>query len=138
MEAVVIILIIAIVVSTIISVLSIKNEFSVDYSEKIEDIKDEVEGVLEEAKRRVGRVKEELEDVKEAGKDVIEQSKDIVEAVKGDKRKGRKKKATKSYLNSLKKSDICKKVKEECDVELDSKMKKSTLVNKAYTLINKK
>ncbi len=138
MGTVVIILIIAIVISTIVSAISLKNEFSVDYSEKIEDIKDEVEGVLEEAKRRVGRVKEELEDVKEAGKDVIEQSKDIVEAVKGDKRKGRKKKATKSYLNSLKKSDICKKVKEECGVELDSKMKKSTLVNKAYTLINKK
>jgi len=138
MELVVIILIIAITVSTIMSVLSIKNEFSVEYSEKVEDIKEEVEGVLQEAKRRVERVKEELGDVKEAGKDIIEQSKDVVEAVKGDKRKGRRKKATKSYLNSLKKSDICKKVKEECGVELDSKMKKSTLVNKAYTLINKK
>lgn len=135
MEVVFVILVISIIISSFLSIFLIKDEI---LGGSFEGVKEEIEDTVDEVKRRVERVKEEIEDVKKAGENIIEQSKDIAGAIKGDNRKGRKKKITKNYLNSLKKSEICEKVKEECNIELDIKIKKSILVNKAYTLINKR
>jgi gas vesicle protein len=87
--------------------------------EKVEDVKE----VVKETKKRVKKVKEEVEDV-------IEEVQDVVSAVKG--------KPTKSKLNSLTKQDLVNSAKADHGIDLDPSIKKTTLVNKVYSLYNKK
>ena len=47
-------------------------------------------------------------------------------------------KPTKSKLNSLTKQQLIDATKKDHNVELDGSVKKSTLVNKVYSLYNKK
>ena len=87
--------------------------------EKVEDVKE----VVEETKKRVKKVKKEVEDV-------IEEVQDVVSAING--------KPTKSKLNSLTKQDLVNSAKADHGVDLDVSIKKTTLVNKVYSLYNKK
>ena len=93
--------------------------------------KDRVEDVIEDVKDRVEDVKEEIAEAKEAISEAVEQAKDVVEAAQGKLIEGR---VTKSKLNAIKKGDLLKHAKYEFGEEFDSKMPKSTLVNKIYGL----
>jgi len=90
--------------------------------EKFEDIKEDVEEVVEKTKKRVKKVKEEIGDV-------VEELGDVVSAIKG--------KPTKTKLNSLTKQQLVDSAKADHGVELDISVKKSTLVNKVYSIYNK-
>ena len=94
-------------------------------------IDEKVVDTYNEVKDRVEAVKEQIQDVKEAVEDVIEEAKDVVEAAKGSLIEGR---VTKSKLNAIKKGDLLQHAKDEFGEEFDSKMPKSTLVNKIYGL----
>lgn len=87
--------------------------------EKVEEAKE----IVEETKKRVKKVKKEVEEV-------IDEVQDVISAVKG--------KPTKSKLNSMTKQQLIDSAKADHGVELDGTMKKSTLVNKVYSLYNKK
>lgn len=87
----------------------------------VEDAVDDVKEVAAEVKRRAQNVKKEL-------KDVVAEAKDVADALKG--------KVTKSKLNSLTKNQLIAAAKSEFDVELDSSLTKSNLVNKVYSLYN--
>ena len=105
------------------------------------EIDEHVEETVDEFTKRYKRVKQEIEDVKESTSEVIKQVNDVKKAAAGSKRKGRKpstKKNTKSALRAMKKAELFKIAKNEFKVELDSKLSKSTLVNKVYELYHKK
>jgi hypothetical protein len=105
----------------------------------VEDAVDDVKETAKEVKKRAKRVAEEAKDVVDAVKEVVEQSKDVVEAAKGDKRKGRKSnKVTKSSLRGMRKADLISIAKKEFNVEFDSSLTKTNLINKVYELYNKK
>jgi hypothetical protein len=91
--------------------------------DKVEDIKDDVKATVKKAKARVKKVKAEINDV-------VEELGDVVSAIKG--------KPTKTKLNSLTKQQLVDSAKADHGVELDPSVKKSTLVNKVYTIYNKK
>jgi len=91
--------------------------------DKVEDIKEDVQEVVKKTKTRVKKVKEEI-------KDVVEELDDVFSAIKG--------KPTKSKLNSLTKQQLVDAVKQDHDVDLDVSVKKSTLVNKVYSIYNTK
>ena len=91
--------------------------------DKVEDIKDDVKSTVKKAKTRVKKVKDEIGDV-------IEELGDVVSAIKG--------KPTKTKLNSLTKQQLVDSTKADHGVELDPSVKKSTLVNKVYSIYNKK
>ena len=79
-----------------------------------DNIPDVVEDAVKEVKERIDEVKEELADV--------------ISAVKG--------KPTKAKLNSLTKQQLVDSAKTDFDTDLDISLKKSTLVNKVYSLYN--
>ena len=89
--------------------------------DKVEDIKEDVKEVKQKVTKRVKKVKEEIEDV-------VEEIQDVVSAIKG--------KPTKSKLNSLTKQQLVDSAKADHGVELDGSVKKSTLVNKVYSIYN--
>lgn len=60
--------------------------------EKINETVEKTEKVVKEVKTRAKRVKQEVKDVAVAAKEVVNQAGDVVDAVKGNQRKGRKKK----------------------------------------------
>lgn len=91
--------------------------------DKVEDIKEDVEAKVKKAKAKIKKVKEEV-------KDVVEEIDDVVSAIKG--------KVTKSKLNGMTKQQLVDAAKQDHDVDLDISVKKSTLVNKVYTIYNKK
>ena len=93
--------------------------------------KDRVEDVIEDVKDRVEDVKEEIAEAKEAISEAVEQAKDVVEAAKGSLIEG---KVTKSKLNAFKKSELLQHADDEFGEKFDSKITKSNLVNKLYTL----
>ena len=95
------------------------------------EVKDKVEDVIEDVKDRVEDVKEEIAEAKEAIQEAVEQAKDVVEAAKGSLIEG---KVTKSKLNAIKKGDLLQHADDEFGEKFDSKIAKSTLVNKIYTL----
>ena len=106
--------------------------------DEIEDAVEDVKKVAKTVKKRAKRVAEETKDVVDAVKDVVEQAKDVVEAAKGEGRKGRKSnKVTKSSLRGKTKSELVSIAKSEFDVELDSSLTKTNLINKVYALYNK-
>lgn len=107
----------------------------------VEDKIEQVEEVVKETKRRAKRVVEEAKDVVDAAKEVVNQSKDVVDAAKGKARKGRKsaaKKTTKSSLRAMKKAELISTAKKEFNVDFDSSLTKTNLINKVYELYNKK
>jgi hypothetical protein len=91
--------------------------------DKVEDIKDDVKSTVKKAKARVKKVKAEISDV-------VEELGDVVSAIQG--------KPTKTKLNKLTKQQLVDSTKNDHGVELDPSVKKSTLVNKVYTIYNKK
>jgi hypothetical protein len=91
--------------------------------DEIEDAVEDVKKVAKTVKRRAKRVKAEL-------KDVAGELQDVVQAIKG--------KPTKSKLNSLTKQQLVDAAKQDHGIDLDLSIKKSTLVNKVYSLYNKK
>ena len=95
------------------------------------EVKDKVEDVIEDVKDRVEDVKEEIAEAKEAIAGAVEQAKDVVEAAQGKLIEG---KVTKSKLNAFKKADLLQHAVDEFGEEFDSKITKSNLVNKVYTL----
>jgi anion-transporting ArsA/GET3 family ATPase len=94
-------------------------------------VDEKVVATVKEAKKRVKAVKEEIAEAKEAISEAVEQAKDVVEAAQGKLIEG---KVTKSKLNAIKKGDLLQHAKDEFGKEFDSKMPKSTLVNKIYGL----
>ena len=91
--------------------------------DKVEDIKEDVEETVKKVKTRVKKVKEEINDV-------VEELGDVASAIQG--------KPTKTKLNKLTKKQLVESAKADHGVELDPSVKKSTLVNKVYTIYNKK
>ena len=91
--------------------------------DKVEDIKDDVKSTVKKVKARVKKVKAEISDV-------VEELGDVVSAIEG--------KPTKTKLNTLTKQQLVDSAKADHGVELDPSVKKSTLVNKVYTIYNKK
>jgi uncharacterized protein HemX len=91
--------------------------------DEIEDAVEDVKKVAKTVKRRAKKVKAEL-------KDVAGELQDVIQAIKG--------KPTKSKLNSLTKQQLVDAAKQEHGIDLDISIKKSTLVNKVYSLYNKK
>lgn len=99
--------------------------------EVVEEVKEEVAEAKAKVKRRVKAVKEEIAEAKEAISEAVEQAKDVVEAAQGKLIEGR---VTKSKLNAIKKGDLLQHAKDEFGEDFDSKIPKSTLVNKIYGL----
>lgn len=109
---------------------------------KIEDkdgdlIADDIEDVIEDVKEVAGKVKKTVKTVKTRAKkvkaeleDVVDELQDVVQAIKG--------KPTKSKLNSLTKQQLIDAAKKDHGADFDLTVKKSTLVNKVYSLYNKK
>jgi len=93
-------------------------------------IPDEIEDAVEDVKKVAKTVKRRAKQVKAELKDVAGELQDVVQAIKG--------KPTKSKLNSLTKQQLIDATKKDHNVELDGSVKKSTLVNKVYSLYNKK
>lgn len=91
--------------------------------DKVDEVKGKVQKKVKAVKTRVKNVKDEIEDV-------VEELEDVVQAIKG--------KVTKSKLNSMTKEQLVNAAKQDHGVELDGSVKKSTLVNKVYSLYNKK
>lgn len=93
-------------------------------------IEDKVDEVKEKVTKKAKAVKARVKKVKEEVKDVVEEVNDVVSAIKG--------KPTKSKLNSLTKEQLVSAAKSDHGVDLDISVQKSTLVNKVYSLYNKK
>lgn len=91
--------------------------------DKVDEVKGKVQKKVKAVKTRVKNVKDEIEDV-------VEELEDVVSAIKG--------KVTKSKLNSMTKDQLVAAAKQDHGVELDGSVKKSTLVNKVYSLYNNK
>ena len=91
--------------------------------DEIEDAVEDVKKVAKTVKRRAKKVKAEL-------KEVAGELQDVIQAIKG--------KPTKSKLNSLTKQQLIDAAKKDHSVDFDLTVKKSTLVNKVYSLYNKK
>lgn len=109
------------------------------HSGKIEDkdgdfipdaVEEKVEEVKADVKRTVKKVKEKVDVVEENLGDVIDEVKEIATVIKG--------KVTKSKLNSMTKQKLVDAAQSDHGVELDPSAKKSTIVNKVYSLYNKK
>lgn len=98
-----------------------------DEPDVVEDKVDEIEAKVQ---KKVKAVKTRVKNVKDEIEDVVEEIEDVFQAIKG--------KVTKSKLNSLTKDQLVKAAKTDHGVELDGSVKKSTLVNKVYSLYNKK
>ena len=91
--------------------------------DKLDDIKDDVKATIKKAKTRAKKVKEEIGDV-------VTELSDVVSAIQG--------KPTKTKLNKLTKQQLVDATKNDHGVDLDPSVKKSTLVNKVYSIYNKK
>lgn len=101
-----------------------------DIEDVIDDVKEEVAEAKAKVKKTVKAVKTRVNKVVDEVEDVVEELQDVVQAIKG--------KPTKSKLNSLTKQQLVDAAKQDHGVDLDLSIKKSTLVNKVYSLYNKK
>jgi len=93
-------------------------------------IADDIEDAIEDVKETVKTVKTRAKKVKAEIEDVVDELQDVVQAIKG--------KPTKSKLNSLTKKQLVEAAKQDHNADLDLSIKKSTLVNKVYSLYNNK
>jgi DNA repair ATPase RecN len=96
----------------------------------VDDVKDEVNKVKRKVNKTVKNVKNRVSNVQDELEDVFEELSDVLAAIKG--------KPTKSKLNSLTKQQLVDSAKKDHSVDLDITTKKSTLVNKVYSLYSKK
>ena len=101
-----------------------------DIEDTIDDIKEEVNEAKAKVKKTVKQVKTRVNKVKDELEDVVEELSDVLSAIKG--------KPTKSKLNALTKKQLVDSAKKDFSAELEYSTKKSTLVNKVYSLYNKK
>ncbi len=99
-------------------------------ADDIEDAIDDVKEVADKVKKTVKTVKTRAKKVKAEIEDVVDELQDVVQAIKG--------KPTKSKLNSLTKKELIEAAKQDHGADLDLSIKKSTLVNKVYSLYNNK
>jgi gas vesicle protein len=99
----------------------------------IEDAVEDVKETAKEVKARAKKVAKEAKEVADAVKEVVEQSKDVVKAAKG-----KAKKVTKSQLRGMNKAQLLAMAKKDFNIELDSSLTKTNLINKVYELHNKK
>ena len=90
---------------------------------QVSKVKTKVNKKVKQVKTRVNKVIDELEDV---GEEIS----DVLAAIKG--------KPTKSKLNTLTKQQLVDSAKKDHSVDLELATKKSTLVNKVYSLYSKK
>ena len=124
-----------IIILVVISILAAVYYFGFYKQGKINDrdgdfIPDEIEDAVEDVKEVAKTVKRRAKKVKAELGDVVDELQDVVQAFKG--------KPTKSKLNSLTKQQLVDAAKQEHGIDLDISIKKSTLVNKVYSLYNKK
>ena len=96
----------------------------------VDDVKDEVNKVKRKVNKTVKNVKNRVSNVQDELEDVFEELSDVLAAIKG--------KPTKSKLNALTKKQLVDSAKKDFSAELEYSTKKSTLVNKVYSLYNKK
>jgi F0F1-type ATP synthase membrane subunit b/b' len=96
----------------------------------IDDVKDEVNKAKAKVNKKVKAVKTRVDNVIDELEDVGEEISDVLAAIKG--------KPTKSKLNALTKKQLIDSAKKDHSVELENATKKSTLVNKVYSLYSKK
>ena len=102
-----------------------------DYiADDIEDAIEDVKEVANKVKKTVKTVKTRAKKIKDQLEDVVDELQDVVQAFKG--------KPTKSKLNSLTKQQLIDAAKKDHSTDFDLSVKKSTLVNKVYSLYNKK
>jgi len=86
-----------------------------------QDIEEGVENIVDQ-------VEDTIEDVKEWTENVADELKDVIAVIRN--------KPTKSNLNKLTKAQLVAAAKTDFDVDLDISVRKSTLVNKVYSLYN--
>ena len=102
-----------------------------DYiADDIEDAIEDVKEVANKVKKTVKTVKTRAKKIKDELEDVVDELQDVIQAFKG--------KPTKSKLNSLTKQQLIDAAKKDHSTDFDLSVKKSTLVNKVYSLYNKK
>jgi len=131
MQTILIILAVLAIVGGVGYVLIKKGKIADSDGDFIPDVvEDKVDEIEEKVQKKVKAVKTRVKNVKDEIEDVVEEIEDVVQAIKG--------KVTKSKLNSLTKQQLIDAAKQDFDVELDGSVKKSTLVNKVYSLYNKK
>ena len=101
-----------------------------EIEDTIDDVKDEVNKAKRKVNKKVKQVKTRVNKVIDELEDVGEEISDVISAIKG--------KPTKSKLNSLTKQQLIDAAKQDHSTDFDLTVKKSTLVNKVYSLYNKK
>ena len=101
-----------------------------DIEDAIDDVKDEVNKAKRKVNKTVKQVKTRVDKVIDELEHVGEEISDVFAAIKG--------KPTKSKLNALTKKQLVDSAKKDHSVDLELATKKSTLVNKVYSLYNKK
>ena len=92
-------------------------------------IDERIEETVEDVKEAINDIKETIEEIKDEVEDVIEEAQDVVSVIKG--------KVTKSKLRSMTKAQLFEAASKDHNVELDSKLNKTNLINKVYELYNK-
>jgi hypothetical protein len=131
MKTILVILGIGIIAAGVIYFLIKKGKIKDSDGDFIPDVvEDEVDKVKGKVQKKVKAVKTRVKNVKDEIEDVVEELGDVVSAIKG--------KVTKSKLNSLTKQQLVDAAKKDHKTDLDISVKKSTLVNKVYSLYNKK
>jgi F0F1-type ATP synthase membrane subunit b/b' len=101
-----------------------------EIEDTIDDVKDEVNKAKRKVNKKVKQVKTRVNKVIDELEDVGEEISDVISAIKG--------KPTKSKLSSLTKQQLIDAAKKDHSTDFDLSVKKSTLVNKVYSLYNKK
>lgn len=131
MKTILVILGIGVIAAGVIYFLIKKGKIKDSDGDFIPDVvEDKVDEVKEKVQKKVKAVKTRVKNVKDEIEDVVEEIEDVFQAIKG--------KVTKSKLNSMTKDQLVNAAKQDHGVELDGSVKKSTLVNKAYSLYNNK
>ena len=131
MKTILVILGIGIIAAGVIYFLIKKGKIKDSDGDFIPDVvEDEVDKVKGKVQKKVKAVKTRVKNIKDEIEDVVEELGDVVSAIKG--------KPTKSKLNSLTKQQLVDSAKADHGEDLDISVKKSTLVNKVYSLYNKK
>ena len=131
MKTILVILGIGVIAAGVIYFLIKKGKIKDSDGDFIPDVvEDKVDEVKEKVQKKVKAVKTRVKNVKDEIEDVVEEIEDVFQAIKG--------KVTKSKLNSMTKEQLVDVAKKDHGTDLDISVKKSTLVNKVYSLYNKK
>ena len=131
MKTILIILALLAIAAGVVYVLIKKGKIKDEDGDFIPDVvEDKVDEVKTKVNKKVTQVKTRVKKVKAEVQDVVDEVQDVVSAIKG--------KPTKSKLNSLTKEQLVDAAKKDHGVELDITATKSNIVNKVYSLYNKK